>query len=608
MLADNATRGKEGPPSAPEGRRRGKGSGSAEHPLSRPLVQAQAGTGVFVLVMVVAIAVRLVALAHVPLEPAEATEAVAAWCFAQRLPCASTSLGTSPLLFAANLLAFGLAAASDLWARWLPVVAGGFLVAIPYLLRRPLGRGAALWASVALALSATAIYFGRHISPDALAVIFAALAWAAAVADAYEGEGKRLWLTAVALALALCAGSAVYTVLLALGTWAAFAWWLGARLPGKPLLSRWWKLVRADGARTRSALLLGGLVFLLTATAFALRFVGLGLAADLLASWFSRFAEAPTYPWYWMPRLLLLQEPFILLAGLGGLALAIRRRDRLGLSLGWWAVVALIVTMVAAGRQPDDLMAVLVPLALLAGMGLDALARHLRAQGSLQAEGGFLVFSLALLVFGYIQASAYSLRGDQTRLLLVGIPAALILGLVALWWLWHGRGAALRGLALLFLIWVAVASLAVAGNLNFNHDPNRMEGMVAEETTPGMGQLVDWLARLSSQRHVDPHALSLLVVGYDSDLLRWHLREFPRTQFVPGIAEPPAETAVLVPLERELPLGETFVGQDFEIIRRGLPTNLRDKALVRWLLFRDNVASVDKEALILWVRHEATQE
>ncbi|MGQ9586271.1 MAG: hypothetical protein ACUVXG_12835 [Anaerolineae bacterium] len=602
MWADNVTQDGTASTRPQKAGKGGRPPQDAGQLLSQSL--SQASTGLFALLAAVAVGVRLVGLAGVRMEGGEAAEAVAAWCLAQAQPCASTHLGTSPLLFAANLLAFGLGTASDLWARWLPVVVGGLLVALPCLLNRAMGRGAAFWASLTLAFSATALYVGRHLSPDAIAVTFAALAWAAVVADAHERTGKRLWLTAVALALALCTGATAYTVLLALGTWAALSWWLGARLSGEPLLGRWWGLVRADGGRTRRALTAGGLVFLLTATAFALRPVGLGLAADLLAGWFGRFAGPATYPWYWLPRLLLLQEPLILLAGLAGLALAIIRRDRLGLSLGWWALVALIVSVAASGRRPDDLTAVLVPLGLLAGQALDALVGHLRAQRSLQPEAGFLVFALALLVFGYVEMATYTLRDDPRYLLLAAIPGVLILALLALWWLWHGRGPALRGLALWVWIWAAVASLAVAGNLNFNHDLNRMEGMVAEETTPNLEGLVAWLERLSVQRHVDPHALPLLVVGYDRPILRWALREFPRVRFVEGIAAPPDETAVLSPVGRELPLGETFTGQDFEVTRRGLPTGLKGKDLVRWLLFRDNVASVDKDALILWVKRE----
>ncbi|MBC7223101.1 MAG: glycosyltransferase family 39 protein, partial [Anaerolineae bacterium] len=543
--------------------------------MARPLPAVRAEVGLFAGLALWALGARLWGLGEVLLEPAEAVEAVAAWCVAQAAPCATTQLGTSPLLFTANLLAFGLLTASDLWVRWLPVLSGALLVAVAFALRRALGRGAAAWAALLMACSATLLYFGRHLSPDALGATLAALAWASLAAEAQTGEARWPWVAAAVAALAVCAGSGAWTVFFALALWELAAWGWGGRLPLRSFLSPWWKAIRARPGRARGAFLAGGVALVLTATAFTLRFAGVGLAADLLANWFTRFGETPTYPWHWVPRLLLLQEPLILFGGLAGLALAARRRDPLGLFLGWWAGFALLVGMAAGGRAPDDLVAVAIPLALLAGQALDAFLRHLRERGSWAAEGGFALFAGALGVFGYVQMAAYSLTGDPRYLILTGVPVVVILGLVVLWWAWHGQGAALRGLACFALLWAAVAGLAVAGNLNYHHEPNRFEGFVAEQTTRGMQDLVTWLQRLSVQRQTDPHALPVTVAGYDRPILRWYLREFRDVRFVPGLAAPPEAGAVLAPADRELPLGETFTGQDFQVVQRGLPGRLR---------------------------------
>lgn len=571
------------------------------HPLERPLPAVRAEVGLFAGLALVALGARLWGLGQVPLEPGEAAEAVAAWCAAQGAPCAATQWGTSPLLFTANLLAFGLLMASDLWARWAPVVSGALLVGVAYLLRRALGRGAAAWAALLVACSPALVYFGRHLSPDALGATLAALAWATVAAEAHEAEARRPWLAAVAAALALCAGSGAWTVFFALALWEGAVWVWGDRFPGRSFFAPWWRAVRAEAGRARKASLAGGVAFLFVATAFTLRPIGLGLAADLLAGWFTRFGEAPAYPWHWVPRLLVLQEPLILIGGLAGLALALRRREPLGLFLGWWAAFALLVGVAAGGRAPDDLVAVIIPLALLAGQALDAFFRHLRAWATWTTEGGFLLFAAALGVFGYVQMSAYALSGDGRYLILAAVPAAVLLGLAVLWWLWHGQGAALRGLALSMFLWAALAQGAVAGNLNYNHEPNRFEGFVGEQTLPGMRDLLAWLQRLSVQRHTDVHALPVTVAGYDRPLLRWYLREFREVRFVPGLSAPPAAGVVLAPADRQLPLGETFTGQDFQIVQRGLPGRLQGKDLVRWLLLRDNVVSQDKDTLVLWV-------
>ncbi|NLE76245.1 MAG: hypothetical protein GX605_05780 [Chloroflexi bacterium] len=588
----------QGSPPVAKPRRSGQPA-AAEAP--GPALRLNDRWAVFLALAAAAVGVRVLGMGAVPLEASEAGEALAAWAFVRGE--AGVPLGASPLLFTANVLAFGLAAASDVTARWLPWLSGALLTAVPFLLWRRLKLGGAFWAGLMLAFSATALYFGRHLNGDALGATLATLAWAAALADGGEGRGRRLWLTAAALALALTAGSAAYTVLLAVGSWAALERLLGPRLTGEAGLGRWWAALREQPARTRQALGLGGLVFLLAATAFTLRWVGLGLTADLLAGWFTRFFQPGSYPLGWLPWLLLLQEPLIVLTGLAGLALAVRRRDRFGLGLGWWAGLALLATLLSAGRHPADLLTVLAPLALLGGQALHALVDRLRAQGQAAVEGMYLALGAVLLIYGYIELSAYARLADTRYLLFSGMAVVLCLGLTVLWWAWHGLARALRGLALLALLGASLASLSAAGNLNFQHEVNRLQGMVAEETTPGMRDLVAWLQRLSAQRHTDPKELSLLVVGYDRPLLRWYTREFRHVRWTPGLAEPPAETAVLAPVQRELPLGDTFTGQDFEILRRGLPTGWQGWASTRWLLYRKPPAmQLEKELLVLWVK------
>ena len=95
------------------------------------------------------------------------------------------------------------------------------------------------------------------------------------------------------------------------------------------------------------------------------------------------------------------------------------------------------------------------------------------------------------------------------------------------------------------------------------------------------------------------------MVGADTPALRWQLREFSNLRFAAGLASPPAETAVLAPIHLELPLGETYTGQDFVLTQTGLPLGLKPRTLLEWLVFRTSAVGTDhKETLILWVRNE----
>src|SRR5262249_35072401 len=70
---------------------------------------------------------------------------------------------------------------------------------------------------------------------------------------------------------------------------------------------------------------------------------------------------------YYIAEILVPYEPGLALGGCIGLALAVRRRDRLALGLGTWAVGVLALYSAIPYKTPWLVLNVLLPLALLAG-------------------------------------------------------------------------------------------------------------------------------------------------------------------------------------------------------------------------------------------------
>ena len=111
-----------------------------------------------------------------------------------------------PLLhgpFLYNIVAFTymLFGDTDATARLSVALFGSALVVMPYLVRRELGRGAALAAAVYLLISPAFLYVGRFIRHDMFAVVFELLTFISIVRYASTRQARWLYIGAVAMGL-----------------------------------------------------------------------------------------------------------------------------------------------------------------------------------------------------------------------------------------------------------------------------------------------------------------------------------------------------------------------------------------------------------------------
>jgi predicted membrane-bound mannosyltransferase len=106
-----------------------------------------------------------------------------------------------PFLYYVGALVFFLFGDSDYTARLGAAIFGIVIVMLPYLLRRELGRGAALIASAYLLISPVFLYVGRFIRHDPFAVVFELLALIGVVRYGATRQPRWLYLAAAALSL-----------------------------------------------------------------------------------------------------------------------------------------------------------------------------------------------------------------------------------------------------------------------------------------------------------------------------------------------------------------------------------------------------------------------
>ena len=157
--------------------------------------------------------------------------------------------------------------------------------------------------------------------------------------------------------------------------------------------------------------------------------------------------------------------------------------------------------------------------------------------------------------------------------------------------------------ALLVLVLYS-ASLAWGLNLDFSAD--RRGAILTQSGAHGMRSLPATLEVLSSLQADDPHEIPIdMVTVTEGDrlapVLGWALRDFGQVRWVSDGILGAAAAAVVATESQEVPVGETYAGQDFPVIVVWNPLSLRGKALWRWLLYREAPAAPLAENVVLWV-------
>lgn len=587
---------------------------------------------------------RLFQLGLRPLSEQEAVQALAAFRFSAPIGGVASVApsGTSPALFSGNVFSFTLLGASDVTARWLPVLAGLVLVLLPYGLRHRLGRGGALAASLLLAVSPSAVFFSRALDG---AILVAACSLAMAVGlirfvDTHRPAG--LYLAAGALGLGLCTGPAFFTFLLILaafllGLYALDKW--AKRDGGWSSVRVAWSALREDrGLAGRTALVLGA-VCGLVATTFVLHPAGVGQVADLIAAWLTGFLpQAGGQPALYPLILLLRYEPLILVLGLVEVAWALlgrRKTDEwqnpmLGSPtpqatpfphralLIFWAGMAGILVLAAGHRPAGNILLPVVPLALLAGQGVERACRWI-GRRRLWTEAGVVAgIALGLGIFLYLQLTAYSLSDPAATLTLVGItvPSStvdlllaalaviLLVGLGVIVWSvrrWRGPESLLAGGWLALVVALGLFTLKSTWSLNVAHAADPREIMIEHATAPDVRDFVDEMEALSMAQSGDAHTLPVTVHALTGPVVSWYLRDFGQQRVVDTLSAPPNTGAAVTLAQQDLPIGESFRGRGFPLRTHWQPWGLGSRQFVQWLLLGGGSLPIVDQEVVVWV-------
>ncbi len=567
---------------------------TTESPFAIRHSAATVETFVYAVVLLLAAALRLFDLAALPLTPTEAATAWAAWLDAAAHTAPDVAAPVSALLYTLHRLTFALFGSSDALARLVPALAGVGMVLLPWLLRHRMGRVPALIAALLLAVDPWLITASRQ-ADSAILSLGLGLLLLAGLAKLADGGGGSPTL-AVAAGLFAISGPGVWGLLPVLVV-AGFLFFRGKKTD----LALLW---------TRQNLSIFLASAILGATVWLLRPAGLAAVGTSLGAWVGHFADQG-YPLAWAGLRLVRDQFWLLIFGIGGLALLWQDEDRSWAILltAWtaWAFALLLLP----GRTPADLPMLSLPL-LLAAPRLLAWpwVSHWRANDRQEGllMGGILAAIMVTGGFWLIQFANTNAPEPGLNALLSLLLAGVLILFFGWWanWPMAGRVTVILGTALLLF-----SGTATGWQISTRLDPPGALGYARTVPDLDARQLAVDIRTLSVQRVGDQYSITVQVQvnpapnsGPDP-ILGWYLREMNDLRWVlaPEVVQAfDRSPLVITPAQNPPTLPDGYIGSDYRIRQSWLPSDLSTtQARLRWLLYQKAPATRTGESVDLWV-------
>ena len=531
------------------------------------------------IVIIIAALARLAALGVQPLRLGDSARAYAAWQIAEgRLP--DTWSGSLPDTVTAAL--FKLVGSGDGIARLPAALCGIALVGAIWFLRPVLGRAPALLAALLLALSPACVAVARSLSPYSAGPLAAVAVTAAMFAFLDRPRPAPLAYLAFFLGLGFSSDATFLVFVLLVALFCLVE--IYRRPDGDIRAGLNYLREHPASLRALALILIAGL--LLATTRFGIAPDRLRSAA--LSSWSNAFnPTAGSLPWHYPILSLVAYEPLLLLAGAAEtVALALRMRRGVATLferfLLYWTVGALIFVLIVPQREMGQIVLLLVPLALAAGVGLTRLlSRADRHELQPALLPGLLALPILVYVFFTVEQSTQP-AGLQTNdvlalvLLLIGGVALLSLGAV---WSQRSGPSLLAACALVVGLAFAVHTLAGVG---FRTGDEFLLGPVATPDARGLAEEIGPVSlTLPGPTSLSP-SLAEPLRWYTRNELAVRVEEANRSSG--GVVQPAGDAAP--------PSFQTVVGSS-EVARSWYPAGVDVGGIVRWVLYRQAWGHVD---------------
>lgn len=514
-------------------------------------------------------------------------------------------IGSQPGYVVLTGLLFWLMGSTNFLARLLPALAGSLLIFLPYLWRGAYEdsewlRKAGMVMAFGLALDPGLVALSRQAGSPILAVTFAMLS----LAMIY----RQKWvLVGLFSGLALLSGPALVAgVAGLLLAWGLFQ--LLRKLGGIMSAQIAWHPIEAPAAAWRKAWLALGVTILTAGLLFLRVPQGLGALAKMFPDYLAGWLQAPEVPALRLPAALLVYQPLALIFGLIATVRAwVSARSGLRSAyfsqlFSLWAFAALLLAFIYPARQVADLAWTLIPLWALAALEI---SRHIPSRENRPTHWvalGLAGLTLLLLIVAWINLlSLMRMNSDPRLYLAVILGILLMIGiatvLVGVGWSYPSARLGFHwGLAAGLSLWLFSNTIAVSfvrpNNPRELYSPIPDAGQVAE-LVGTLHAFSNWNTGLDDQIE--------MVVGLESNALRWALRAYPNVTFDASLSAAASPPVVITLKDQASPiLAQAYRGQDFVLSRyAGWPGAL-PTPLLPWVAYRR--APIAQLEAVLWVR------
>ncbi len=557
------------------------------------------------LAFAIALVLRFFQLGAAPLADAEANWALQALGLANS---GVTTIGAQPAYVLLTSILFSLFGKTNFIARFLPALLGSLVVWLPFYFRRWMGDSswlhrAGLVLAFGLAIDPGLVSLSRQAGSSIPALVFTLLALAAVY------NRHMVW-TGIFTALALLSGPSFLQGLLILAiSWGLFRLAVG-KMEGAPQ-----GMDEAEPGEAsiqppavRKAIPAFILTILVAGTLLLRVPQGLGGLADTLPAYLKLWITPSGVPVLRLPGSLLVYELLVVIFFLIDLArIWFGKNEAHGihtvmLGLSVWAVVALVLPLVYAGRQVGDMSWALVLLWALAALEIGRLLEPADEKTTRVVAACLCALLFILAVVGWMNLLSISHDPSRLALYLAIIVGAFLLGLIgsllvaAGWSAAAARLGVITALCLVFGLQLTSNTIGMA----FVRQNGALELWSPDSTTDQAGLVMATLADLSVWNTGLRDQLEIVALDA-SPSLKWALRNFPNARFESALASTEAPAVVITQKGAEEPvLAQKYRGQDFVWSLSAGWQGAFPPDFINWLAFR--AAPLSQAQVILWAR------
>lgn len=501
-------------------------------------------------------------------------------------------VGGQPGYVALTTLLFYVFSASNFWARFWPAVFGSLLVLVPLLYTPWLGNRSALILAFIFAFEPGLTAISRTAGAESMAIT------CTLAALGFFLRRKPIW-AGVSAGLALLAGVSFWPGVLTLAL---------SLLLFKTVVKKGVFDVELDNQKLwLPALIAAAATLIGVGTLFGTHPLILSGLGSGVVDFFAAFGTKSGVSLGIMLLGLLLTEVLIIPLAIYGIAAGPEEKNRLSILMIFWMVLLFVLTLFPPARQVVNWAWLVVPLSVLAVIGLEGLIEKVQIdQWKLSLLEVAAVVALAVYSYLNLIALVNNPSADSVALrnqvLAVVLPLAMILVVTLLvGWGWSFV-AARQGLVagvLLLLGFVAFGNTWKAAGMGPRPEAEFWRSGAAPT---GANALVSSVEELSLYTHGLVDAIDIKLVGQDDPALQWALRQYADLKTDTVIGSSDTASVLISDSDISQNLNGLYRGQSIQWDSQIDFSQMDGFDWIKWFDMRD--VPLTHKNLLLWARND----